>query len=81
MTPPVSEVPEVPENNVPEREGRQSMPDDPIRWWANRLHALLGLPPTSGNDVNVLTNDAWDRRSGTSEFKAASIRIDKVSHG
>lgn len=29
-------------------------------------------------DVNVLTNDAWDRRSGTSEFKAASIRIDKL---
>lgn len=29
-------------------------------------------------DVNVLTNDAWDPRSGTSEFKAASIRIDKL---
>jgi formate dehydrogenase major subunit len=33
-------------------------------------------------DVNVLTNDAWDKRSGTSEFKAAAIRIDKLeSHG
>ena len=29
-------------------------------------------------DVNVLTSDAWDRRSGTAEFKAASIRIDKI---
>ncbi len=29
-------------------------------------------------DINRLTNDAWDRRSGTSEFKAASIRIDKL---
>jgi len=29
-------------------------------------------------DVNVLTNDAWDRRSGTSEFKVAAIRIDKL---
>jgi formate dehydrogenase major subunit len=29
-------------------------------------------------DVNVLTNDAWDPRSGTAEFKAASIRIDKL---
>jgi formate dehydrogenase major subunit len=29
-------------------------------------------------DINKLTNDAWDRRSGTSEFKAASIRIDKL---
>ncbi len=29
-------------------------------------------------DVNRLTNDAYDERSGTSEFKAASIRIDKL---
>jgi len=29
-------------------------------------------------DVNRLTNDAWDPRSGTSEFKAASIRIDRI---
>ncbi len=29
-------------------------------------------------DVNVLTNDAWDKRSGTAEFKAASIRIEKL---
>ncbi|MEP6298469.1 MAG: molybdopterin dinucleotide binding domain-containing protein, partial [Ilumatobacter sp.] len=29
-------------------------------------------------DINLLTNDAWDRRSGTSEFKAAAIRIDKL---
>ena len=29
-------------------------------------------------DINKLTNDAWDKRSGTSEFKAASIRIDKI---
>jgi len=30
-------------------------------------------------DINKLTNDAWDRRSGTSEFKAAAIRIDKLT--
>ena len=29
-------------------------------------------------DANVLTNDEWDPRSGTSEFKAASIRISKL---
>ncbi len=29
-------------------------------------------------DTNVLTNDTWDRQSGTAEFKAASIRIDKL---
>jgi predicted molibdopterin-dependent oxidoreductase YjgC len=32
-------------------------------------------------DANVLTNDAWDKRSGTAEFKATAIRIDKVEHG
>ncbi len=29
-------------------------------------------------DTNRLTNDTWDPKSGTSEFKAASIRIDKL---
>lgn len=29
-------------------------------------------------DVNLLTNDAWDRKSGTAEFKAASIRVEKL---
>ena len=29
-------------------------------------------------DTNVLTNDEWDPRSGTSEFKAAAIRISKL---
>ncbi len=32
-------------------------------------------------DVNALTNDEWDRRSGTAEFKAASIRIEKLADG
>ena len=38
-------------------------------------------PTAAGDlvDVNVLTNDAWDKRSGTSEFKAAAIRIDKLA--
>ena len=29
-------------------------------------------------DANLLTNDAWDIRSGTAEFKAASVRIDPL---
>jgi formate dehydrogenase major subunit len=29
-------------------------------------------------DLNLLTNDTWDKRSGTSEFKAAAVRIDKI---
>ena len=28
-------------------------------------------------DINLLTNDHWDLKSGTSEFKASAVRIDK----
>ncbi len=30
-------------------------------------------------DTNTLTNDAWDTRSGTAEFKASAIRIDPLA--
>jgi len=30
-------------------------------------------------DTNLITNDAWDPKSGTSEFKATAIRIDKLT--
>jgi formate dehydrogenase major subunit len=29
-------------------------------------------------DVNQLTIDAWDPRSGTAEFKATAVRIERV---
>ncbi len=29
-------------------------------------------------DVNLLTNDAWDKKSGTAEFKAASVRVERL---
>ena len=29
-------------------------------------------------ETNVLTNDSWDRQSGTAEFKAAAIRVEKL---
>ena len=32
-------------------------------------------------DTNLITNDAWDPKSGTSEFKATAIRIDKLTPG
>jgi formate dehydrogenase major subunit len=31
-------------------------------------------------DINLLTSDAWDRQSGTAEFKAAAIRIEKINN-
>lgn len=30
-------------------------------------------------DLNVITNDTWDPKSGTAEFKAAAIRIDRIN--
>ncbi len=32
-------------------------------------------------DINTITNDEWDRESGTAEFKAAAIRVEKLRHG
>ena len=32
-------------------------------------------------DSNLLTNDVWDERSGTAEFKAAAVRIDPLPSG
>ncbi|MDP7384363.1 MAG: molybdopterin dinucleotide binding domain-containing protein, partial [Acidimicrobiales bacterium] len=29
-------------------------------------------------DINLITNDEWDRDSGTAEFKAAAIRVEKL---
>jgi formate dehydrogenase major subunit len=31
-------------------------------------------------DVNQLTIDDWDPKSGTAEFKATAVRIDKIEH-
>jgi len=37
-------------------------------------------PHASGEvDVNLLTNESWDPKSGTSEFKAAAIRVDRFT--
>ena len=30
-------------------------------------------------DVNVLTNPDWDPKSGTAEFKAAAVRVERVA--
>ncbi|MEL6893608.1 MAG: phospholipase D-like domain-containing protein, partial [Actinomycetota bacterium] len=56
---------------------RRTLPGEPVTWWRNRLHALLGTPPSTGNDVTVLTNgdeifpamlDAIDRSATSVDF-------------
>ncbi len=69
------------------REGQRVRVSSPRGSVEMTLHVDDGLPAglcfTSFHfpelvDTNVLTNHAWDRRSGTAEFKAAAVRIDPV---
>ncbi len=40
--------------------------------------AFMSLHFPDETDVNVLTNDFWDPKAGTAEFKATAVRIEKV---
>jgi formate dehydrogenase major subunit len=40
--------------------------------------AFMPLHFPDETDVNVLTNDYWDPKAGTAEFKATAVRIEKV---
>ena len=44
-------------------------PDLPVGLCFTTYH----FPKTT--DVNQLTNDAWDKKSGTAEFKATAINV------
>ena len=35
--------------------------------------------PGGSSHVNVLTIDAWDPKSGTAEFKATAIRVERIA--
>ena len=41
--------------------------------------AFMALHFPDETDVNLLTNDFWDPKAGTAEFKATAVRIEKVS--
>ena len=40
--------------------------------------AFMTLHFPDETDVNLLTNDFWDPKAGTAEFKATAVRIEKV---
>ena len=40
--------------------------------------AFMTLHFPDDTDVNLLTIDAWDPKSGTAEFKATAVRIEKT---
>lgn len=59
---------------------RRGSVEAPVRYDPTVRPGLAFITPhfTEQVDTNLLTNDAWDPKSGTAEFKATAIRIDKV---
>lgn len=59
---------------------RRGSIDVQVRLAEGLRHGLVFMPVHAPDvvDVNQLTIDAWDPKSGTAEFKATAIRIDKI---
>ena len=59
---------------------RRGSIEAPVRFVSNLRPGLAFMPLhfPDETDVNVLTNDFWDPKAGTAEFKATAIRIEKV---
>jgi len=59
---------------------RRGSVEAPVAFDASLRPGLASFTPHFSEevDVNVLTNDAWDPKSGTSEFKATAVRIEKA---
>ena len=59
---------------------RRGSVEAPVRFDPSLRPGLASFTPHFSEevDVNVLTNDAWDPKSGTSEFKATAVRIERV---
>jgi predicted molibdopterin-dependent oxidoreductase YjgC len=59
---------------------RRGAVEAPIRFDEAARPGLAFITPHFSEqvDVNLLTNEAWDPKSGTSEFKATAIRIEKL---
>lgn len=55
--------------------------DVPIRITDNLRAGLMFMPIHFPDDldVNILTIDAWDKKSGTADFKATAIKIEKIT--
>jgi predicted molibdopterin-dependent oxidoreductase YjgC len=62
---------------------RRGAVEAPVRVDAAARPGLAFITPHFSEqvDVNLITNEAWDPQSGTSEFKATAIRIEKLAVG
>ena len=41
--------------------------------------AFMTVHSSAEVDTNVLTSDAWDKKSGTADFKATAIRVERIA--
>jgi len=59
---------------------RRGAVEAPIRFDEAARPGLAFITPHFSEqvDVNLITNEAWDPQSGTSEFKATAIRLEKL---
>ncbi len=60
---------------------RRGAVEAPVRFDPALRSGLASITPHFSEqvDTNVITNDVWDPKSGTSEFKATAIRIEKLA--
>jgi predicted molibdopterin-dependent oxidoreductase YjgC len=60
---------------------RRGAVEAPVAYEASLRPGLAFMTLHSANevDVNILTSDVWDPKSGTADFKATAIRIDRIS--
>jgi formate dehydrogenase major subunit len=60
---------------------RRGAVEAPVAFDPSLRPGLASFTPhfTEEVDVNALTNDVWDPKSGTSEFKATAVRIEKLA--
>jgi formate dehydrogenase major subunit len=60
---------------------RRGSLEAPVRFDASLRPGLafMAIHFPDDTDVNVLTLDAWDPKSGTAEFKATAVRVEPLS--
>lgn len=68
------------EGEVVRVRSRRGVLDVPVRFHDNLRPGLafMAIHTPDEADVNVLTIDAWDPKSGTAEFKATAVSIESV---
>ncbi|MFV1970877.1 MAG: molybdopterin oxidoreductase family protein, partial [Acidimicrobiia bacterium] len=72
---------DVAEGEIVKVSSRRGSIDVPVRFVPGLRRGLVFMAFHAPDDVDVnqLTIDAWDPKSGTAEFKATAVRIDRIA--